>query len=158
MKALGKALHITAEGSTPGNPCSAALTLGVDSDSVRLRTFYRELKDCRASSAGGGGGGGGGGGSSNGGTAHAACILSIKDFARTLRGIATIGATVAVQAKLAIVPGTALFLHVELEDGTGSLTVIHTIMDTGLAEQEQEGQEQELEQAAEDAAAAQEEE
>jgi hypothetical protein len=145
MKALGKALHIEADGGEPGGSlCSAALTLGVDSDQVRVRTFYRELKDCRP--------GGSSSSSSSSAVAHAACIVSIKDFARTLRGIAAIGSTVAVQSKLAIVPGTALFLHVELEDGTGTLTVIHTIFDTTKEDEEQEqeagGQEEQQEEAA----------
>jgi hypothetical protein len=107
---------------------SASLSLGVDSDTIRIRTFFRDLRrddaaglapppPRRAGDAGGGN------------TAGATVLL--RDFSRTLRGIAALPRPVSTT--LAIVPELALFLHLILEDGTGSATIIHSLVDRGGA-------------------------
>jgi len=121
MRALGKTLEIEVHAS-PGE--SAKLTLSAVHDQVRVRTFFPNLI-------------------SEGGSANAAAAtLSLPDFAATLKGISALSAGQTCTVKLSLVPPTALYLSILLDDGSGSITVVHIIKDTGMVEGEGEGEEE----------------
>ena len=123
-RALGKGLSVEATAPGGGATEGATLTLGVDHDLARTRVFYRDI-GCEAFSRG-----------------RAKCLVGIKDFARTLRGVAEVAESVSIAVKLAIVPGVALLVNAALEDGSGTVVLVHTVgaqADQGGEEEEEEG-------------------
>jgi hypothetical protein len=123
-RALGKGLSVEATAPGGGATEGATLTLGVDHDLARTRVFYRDI-GCEAASRG-----------------RAACLVGIKDFARTLRGVAEVAESVSIAVKLAIVPGVALLVNAALEDGSGTVVLVHTVgaqVDQGGEEEEEGG-------------------
>ena len=107
-------------GSTPALLQGAKLALGVDNELARVRTMFNDLT-CEAHT-----------------DTLAKAAVGIADFSRSLRGVAGIAATLALRVKLALLPPTALYISVTLEDGTGGMVIIHTIKDMGLMEEEEE--------------------
>jgi hypothetical protein len=124
-RALGKGLSVEATAPGGGATEGASLTLGVDHDLVRTRVFYRDI-GCEDFSRG-----------------RAKCLVGIKDFARTLRGVAEVAESVSIAVKLAIVPGVALLVNAALEDGSGTVVLVHTVGaqadQGGAVEEEEEG-------------------
>ena len=121
-RALGRGLSVEATAPGDGATVGATLTLGVDHDLVRTRVAYRNI-GCEAASRG-----------------RAACLVGIKDFARTLRGVADVAESVSIAVKLAIVPGVALLVNAALEDGSGTVVLVHTVgaqVDQGGEEEEE---------------------
>ena len=133
MKALGKTLLIeaaapaAAAGQGGGAAAAAApgarLTLGVDHELGRVRSVFADLT-CEPQ-----------------GDTSARAAVSLADFSRTLRGVAAVAQAVPLRVKLALLPPTALFLNVALEDGTGSMAIIHTLKDLGGVGEEEEEEE-----------------
>ena len=121
MKTLGKQLCVEAD-ATPNveGGKGATLTLGTESDLVHSRTFFRNLvADSGADAAVDD--------SEEAAAISVSCSVNAKDFAKTLHGIVDVTVAHSVQSRLAVVRDVALYVHVRLEDGTGEITVIHSI-------------------------------
>jgi hypothetical protein len=111
LKILGKVIRIDA--SSPPD-ASAELVVGVDMDLVSTRTYFRGLAgDTDAANTAGG---------------VAKCSIAARDFSRTLHGVVALAATHAVQTRLAVVADAALYVSILLEDGSGDISMIHSIM------------------------------
>jgi len=132
LRGVAKALRV--EAATPrGAP--AELVLGADADAVSTRTYFRALVgDVPPPEAAGGAGGdeaeeeAAADARAAAAGARIACHVSAKDFAKTAHGVADLAAAHAVSARLALVAGIALYVNVRLEDDTGEVTFIHSIM------------------------------
>ncbi len=110
LKILGKVIRIDASSPPDG---SAELVVGVDMDLVSTRTYFRGLA----------------GDMDGAGTDGVAkCSIAARDFSRTLHGIVALAATHALQTRLAVVTDAALYVSILLEDGSGDLSMIHSIM------------------------------
>lgn len=132
MKSLTKVVSVDVDmgaGRGAAGLATVALTLTAHHELVRIKTFYVGLLPGGAAAEHGGDDSAGAGAGSKG--AAASCTVNLKDFSKVLRGVVGIAADTAVQTTLSIVPGTACLLHVALEDGTGAITIIHTVLDSG---------------------------
>ncbi len=134
LKALGRTLRIEALAralDADGADAGATLTLGADADLVNTRTFFRGLladgSAAMAAAAAAADADDFGGGAAAAGAPAVCCVVSAKDLSRTLHGVAVLAAAHAVQTRIAVVKDIALYFHAHLEDGTGEMTIIHSI-------------------------------
>jgi hypothetical protein len=116
MKALSKSLSVSISVAPSGGSVlgAAELALGVEQDQVSMRTVFRRLDACGEYED----------------KATATCVVSIKDFSKTVKGISVLAAQHAVETKLALVPEVAMFVNMVLADGSGSIVLIHSIFDS----------------------------